>query len=97
MPAYSIETLNGLLEELLDLPARTSPAADVNAALRVADRLESDGYVFSLKDLCPRSMDSLWRASFRLGDREFSAEDARSAPAICAAAVAALRERPGKS
>lgn len=94
MPNHSIQELDAQLGEFLELPAQASPAGDINAALRVAELLQSGGYQFSLKDLRPKSMESLWRASFCVGGREFAAEDVQSAAAICAAAVAALKDSP---
>ena len=94
MPEYSPRQLEDILGEYLDFPAQAHPAENVATALRVAGLLESSGYDFTLKDLCPKSMDSKWRASFRLGEKEFPAEDAQAAVAICAAAVAALQDRP---
>lgn len=95
MSNYSADELNELLGQFLEIPTQANPAEDVNSALRVAELLESNGCAFSLKDLCPRSMDSLWRASFHVDGREFAAEDAQSAKAICSAAVAALQALSG--
>ena len=95
MPNHSSPELDASLREFLELPAEARPAQDLNQALRLAELLESGGYAFSLKDLCPKSMDSLWRASFRIDGKEFAAEDAQSALAICAAAVTALEDSSG--
>ena len=64
---------------------------DVHAALALAGSLEGRGLWFSLKDLCPKSMTrSLWRAVFSTGDKQFSADHASPALAVCAAALSAL-------
>ena len=93
MPKYSLDELDRRLGAYLapELPER--PSSDVNLALRVAGLLESKGYSFQLKDLCPKSLsESLWQAVFSAGDARFVAEDCRSAVAVCTAALAALQE-----
>ncbi len=91
MQEYSMDELDKRLGQLLDSELPASPTSDVNAALLVADLLESNGYTFQLKDMCPKSLcDNLWRAVFTYKDEEFVADNSESAFAICAAAVAAL-------
>lgn len=70
-----------------------NPASDVGAALQVADRLEAEGFAFVLRDMCPKSLDSLWRAVFSRDGVDCAVEHPQSALAVCAAAVAALRGR----
>jgi len=86
----AVEELDKRLGEFLEFPVQAHPSQDVNAALRIAELLQDNGYAFTLKDLNPKSLDSGWQALFRLGEREYSANDARPAVAICEAALAAL-------
>ena len=86
-----IDNLENQLRELIGAECSIHPAQDVNTALQVADQLKSEGFSFSLKDMCPRSLsETQWRAVFFKDDNEFMSEDAQSAVAICAAAVKAL-------
>ncbi len=92
MSQYDLLELERELAERMATGLPEHPAADVNAALRVADLLEADGYAFTLKDTCPKSLcDSMWQAVFVRDGAEFSAEDPKAAIAVCAAAVAALK------
>jgi hypothetical protein len=66
-------------------------AHDIHAALELANILETKGFSFQLKDLCPKSMnESLWRAIFIKDGEEFSADNPQSSVAVCTAAIGAL-------
>jgi len=83
--------LDRRIERFLDCALPDRPTADIGVALKVADFMESKGYGFQLKDMCPHSLDqAMWKAVFIAADAEFAAEDAQGAVAICAAAAAAL-------
>lgn len=91
MPKYSLDELDRRLGQFIDPELPVSPTSDVNVALQVANLLESKGYSFRLKDMCPTSLsDCLWRATFTNNEAEFSAENSQSAIAIGTAALAAL-------
>ncbi|WP_419787634.1 hypothetical protein [Pseudodesulfovibrio sp.] len=90
MQEYTSEELERRLGEFVELPADVHLSEDLNAALRLAELLQSTGYAFELKDMNPKSFDTNWRASFCLGKRTFESEDSQSALAICTAALAAL-------
>jgi hypothetical protein len=91
MTRYTVDELDERLCKLLKSAEEISPCADVNVALKVADALEAKGYLFQLKDMCPKSMsDSLWRAVFSINDAEFTAESSWPAIAVCEAAATAL-------
>jgi hypothetical protein len=54
--------------------------------------LETKGFAFQLKDMCPKSLiETNWRATFLKDGATFSAENPQSALAVCMAAVDALR------
>ncbi len=65
-------------------------AHDIHAALELSAILESKGFSFHLKDLCPKSMETQWRAIFHKDGKQFSIDDPQSSVAICAAAIEAL-------
>lgn len=89
----SMTQLENELAKLIESGLPAHPAADVSAALQVAEILERKGYAFTLKDLCPKSLtDSLWRAAFTRDGAEASSENPQAAVAVCAAAVAALKQ-----
>ncbi len=91
MPKYSLDELDNRLGQFLDPELPVRPTSDVNVALQVANLLESKGYSFRLKDMCPNSLsECLWRASFTNDEAEFAAENSQSAIAIGTAALAAL-------
>lgn len=91
MPEYSLEDLNKKLAGYLDFELSDAPTTDINTALQISEFMESKGYGFRLKDLCPKSLtESSWRAIFTHGDTEFTAENTESAIAVCSAALAAL-------
>ncbi|WP_147819456.1 hypothetical protein [Salidesulfovibrio onnuriiensis] len=91
MSDNTIASLERELAEFLGADLPEHPAADVHEALQVATLLESKGYAFTLRDLCPKSMSSNWRACFTKDGDEFASEGPESALAVCTAAVAALR------
>jgi len=92
MSNVDVPELERALAQLMEIGLPEHPAADVTAALQVADLLEAKGYAFLLQDMCPRSLgDSMWRAVFSRDGAEFSADHAEAAVAVCAAAVAALK------
>lgn len=88
-------SIENLLEEQLKkhlgeaLPAH---AADtINAALELSKIMETRGFSFQLKDLCPKSRNQTqWRAVFLKDGQEFSADQTHAPLAVCTAAVAAL-------
>ena len=91
MDHFNTEELDRRIEGFLDLELPDRPTADISVALKVADFMETKGYSFLMKDMCPKSLDQcLWQAVFTAEDAKFSAEDSRPAVAICAAAAAAL-------
>lgn len=91
MPEYTLEELNTKLAGYLDWELSDAPTTDISTALQVSEFMESKGYGFRLKDLCPKSLtESSWLAIFTNGDAEFTAEDSESSIAVCSAALAAL-------
>jgi hypothetical protein len=66
-------------------------AADIHAALELADTLKSKGFGFHLKDLCPGSPDQTrWQAVFSKDNDEFTADHTDASVAVCSAAIGAL-------
>ena len=71
------------------VPAGT--AADIHAALALADTLKVKGFGFHLKDLCPGSPDQTrWEAVFSRNEKEFTADHPDASVAVCTAAIGAL-------
>ena len=91
------EELEKQLRQILgdDLPGQA--VRDIHAAMELAGILESRGFSFKLKDLCPRSMtETAWRAVFSKDGMEFSANDPQSPLAVCKAALGALSPAPSE-
>ncbi len=92
MSEQQIEVLEKELAQLVEAEIPAHPAQDIHDALQVADTLESKGFSFALKDMCPKSLsDTMWRATFSKDGAEFAAEHTHSAVAVCTAAVGALK------
>lgn len=92
MSELTIQELEKKVSQLIkaDLPAH--PAQDLNAALQVAEHVETLGFTFALRDMCPKSMcETRWRATFSSGDMKFMAEDTEAPVAVCTAITKALR------
>ncbi len=86
-----LEKLEKQLKQLFGEAAPTNAPYDINAALELSEYLETKGFSFQLKDLCPKSLnETKWRAIFFKDDKKFSADDPQSSVAICTAAVDAL-------
>ena len=92
MSEIEIVALEVGLAERVDGVIPAHPTQDIHAALDVAQWLESQGFDFSLRDMCAKSMyDCMWRASFSKGGMKFEAENSESAIAVCVAALDALK------
>lgn len=86
------ENINRLLSVHMDDNSRRAYFDDINEALRVADKLQMEGFEFKLRDKCPKQMDeSMWSARFM--DRNgniYETEHPKASCAICLAALNAL-------
>lgn len=91
MPEYTVEDLEKQLRQFTDAEISARAVRDIHSALQIAEILESKGFSFKLKDLCPKSLnDTLWRAVFSKDAEEFNAKNEQSALAVCAAAIQAF-------
>lgn len=85
------ERLEKQLKQHLGEAVPIHAAYDIHAALELSAILESKGFSFQLKDLCPKNMnETQWRAIFHKDGKKFSTDDPQSSVAICAAAIEAL-------
>ena len=92
MSESTVEILEEKLTQLLGESVPDQAVYNINAAMELAGILETKGFTFQLKDMCPKSLiDTNWRATFLKDGRKFSAENSQSALAVCMAAVEALR------
>jgi hypothetical protein len=79
------------LEQFLGKAVPNQAVYDIHAAMELAGILETKGFTFKLKDLCPKSLNkTAWRAIFFKGNTTFTADDPESSVAVCKAAVDAL-------
>ena len=91
MSESAVENLEEQLKQLLGESVPNQAVYNINAAMELAGILETKGFTFQLKDLCPKSMtETNWRATFLKEDTAFSAENPQSSVAVCMAAVDAL-------
>ncbi|MGM0655777.1 MAG: hypothetical protein ACQETR_10730 [Thermodesulfobacteriota bacterium] len=91
MSESAVEILEEKLKELLGEALPDQAVYNINAAMELAGILETRGFTFQLKDMCPKSMtETNWRATFLKEDAVFSAENSQSSVAVCMAAVDAL-------
>lgn len=91
MSRSAVENLEEQLKQLLGESVPVQAVYNINAAMELAGILETKGFTFQLKDMCPKSLtETNWRATFLKEDAQFSAEDPQSAVAVCMAAVDAL-------
>nr|WP_321397765.1 hypothetical protein [uncultured Desulfobacter sp.] len=92
MSESAVENLEEQLKQLLGESVPDQAVYNINAAMELASTLESKGFTFQLKDMCPKSLiETNWRATFLNEGATFSAENSQSAQAVCMAAVDALR------
>ncbi|MFW6324439.1 MAG: hypothetical protein ACOC0U_05180 [Desulfovibrionales bacterium] len=85
------DLLERRLEQLLGTDFPSNSTDTITAALELAEHVQSRGFSFQLKDLCPRSLhESAWSAVFSNGEAQFTAEDSQASIAVCTAAVKAL-------
>lgn len=85
------EKLEKQLKQILGEAVPNRAVYDINAAMELAGILETRGFSFQLKDLCPRSLsETAWRAIFSKDSVTFSAENPQSSVAVCMAAIDAL-------
>ena len=92
MSEYTVEHLEEQLKQFLGESVPEQAVYNINAAMELAGILETKGFTFQLKDMCPKSMTQTnWRATFLKQDNSFSAENPQSATAVCMAAVDAVR------
>ena len=92
------ERLEKQLKQHLGEAVPTHAADNVHAALELAGILETRGFSFQLKDLCPKSPNqTLWGAIFLKDGKKFSANDPQPSVAVCTAAVDALTNSGGKT
>lgn len=91
MSESTVEILEEKLTQLLGESSPDQAVYNINAAMELAGILETKGFTFQLKDMCPKSMtETNWRATFLKEDAVFSAENSQSSVAVCMAAVDAL-------
>lgn len=91
MSESAVEYLEEQLKQLLGESVPNQAVYNINAAMELAGILETKGFTFQLKDMCPKSMiETNWRATFLKEDAIFAAENPQSAVAVCMAAVDAL-------
>ena len=92
MSESAVEILEEQLKQLLGKSVPDQAVYNINAAMELAGILETKGFTFQLKDMCPKSMtETNWRATFLKDDAVFSVENPQSSVAVCMAAVDALR------
>ncbi len=85
------EQLEKQLKQFIGEAVPNQAVYDIHAAMELAGILETKGFTFQLKDLCPKSLnETAWRAIFFKKDMAFTADDPESAVAVCKAAVDAL-------
>ncbi len=97
MSEPAVEILEEQLKQLLGESVPDQAVYNINAAMELAGILETKGFTFQLKDMCPKSMtETNWRATFLKDDAVFSAETPQSSVAVCMAAVDALSPLSGK-
>jgi len=85
------ETLEYELKKYVGGALPAHAAKDLHAALALAEILESRGFAFHLKDLCPGSRDQTrWQAVFFKQGDEFTADHPDAPAAVCTAAIGAL-------
>lgn len=86
-----LEQLEKQLEQLLGEAFPNQAVYDIHAAMELAVILETKGFTFQLKDLCPKSLnETAWRAIFFKENITSFADDPEASVAVCKAAVAAL-------
>ncbi len=91
MSESAVELLEEQLKQLLGESVPDQAVYNINAAMELAGILETKGFTFQLKDMCPKSMtETNWRATFLKEERVFTAENPQSSVAVCMAAVDAL-------
>lgn len=91
MSGSAVENLEEQLKQFLGESVPGQAVHNINAAMELAGILETKGFTFQLKDMCPKSLiETNWRAAFFKEDAVFSAEDPQSSVAVCMAAVDAL-------
>lgn len=91
MSEPAAENLEKQLKQLLGDSVPKQAVYNINAAMELAGILETKGFTFQLKDMCPKSLtQTSWRANFLKQDMIFSAENPQSSVAVCMAAVDAL-------
>ncbi|WP_462323540.1 hypothetical protein [Desulfoplanes sp.] len=83
---------NSVIATFMDQPAETPYHENISLALPVAEKLQTIGYTFQLKDLLPKNIDGdQWAAIFT--DEQgaiIREEDENAATAICRAAYTIL-------
>ena len=85
------EQLEKQLKQFLGEAVPKQAIDDIHAAIEIARILETKGFTFQLKDLCPKSMnETAWRATFFKDNVAFAADDPESSVAVCKAAVDAM-------
>ena len=91
MSESSVEKLESRLEQLLGQAIPSQAVSNINAAMELAGILETKGFTFQLKDMCPKSLtETRWCATFLKEESIFSAESPQSFLAVCMAAADAL-------
>lgn len=88
------EDLNRLIAVHMDDGCGKPYFEDINEALRVADKLQMEGFEFKLRDKCPkRSDESMWSARFT--DKNGNVYETEHFEASCAICLAALKAIEG--
>ncbi|MFO7910993.1 MAG: hypothetical protein R6V15_02410 [Desulfotignum sp.] len=86
-----LEQLEKQLIQFLGEAVPDQAVYDIHAAMELAWILETKGFTFQLKDLCPKSLnETAWRAIFFKENIAFTADDPEPSVALCKAAVDAL-------
>lgn len=91
MAEYTYETLYLLLKEKLgeDLPEYAMD--DIHEALKITEKMETDGWAFKLEDLSRGSLtETDWKAVLIKDGKEYAGRSDNAALAVCVAVADAL-------
>ncbi len=94
MAEYTYEGLESMLKAKLgdDMPERAME--DIHEALKITEKMETEGYKFKLEDLSRGSLtETDWRATLSKDGREFAGQSDHAALAVCVAVADALEDQ----
>lgn len=93
MAEYTYETLQAVLKERLGDEMPEHAMDDIHEALKIAEKMEENGWIFRLEDLSRGSLtETDWRATLGKDGNEFSGQSDHAALAVCVAVADALVE-----